>query len=265
MKILVPLKEPFNPDVVKVGIRLTKILRTSLRFLNVTDTSPMRGYLQFPEEVVSQMKQGGKDTLKKAVDLATKEGIKATTSIVEGTPHEEILKTAKNFDMVVLGIRRFSPEGAIGNVTQKIIGRSLKPIYLVEKDTKKFSNILVGIDGSEYSKRALDYSFEFAKMVGISKIFTIFVARSPEEMKVGQGIMKDVQESGKKSGIKVDTFIKEGHPVKEILKFSDERGVQTIIMGTTGKGTISRLFLGSVSRKVAAFGECGIIIVPYEK
>ncbi len=35
------------------------------------------------------------------------------------------------------------------------------------------------------------------------------------------------------------------------------------IMGTTGKGTISSFFLGSVSRKVATFSHCGVIIVPH--
>ena len=41
-----------------------------------------------------------------------------------------------------------------------------------------------------------------------------------------------------------------GHPVEEILKAADEESCDAIVLGTHGKGWLSREFLGSVARSM---------------
>jgi nucleotide-binding universal stress UspA family protein len=47
-----------------------------------------------------------------------------------------------------------------------------------------------------------------------------------------------------------DVIVKEGYAVEEILNMADEKGCDVIVLGTHGKGWLSREFLGSVARSV---------------
>ena len=47
-----------------------------------------------------------------------------------------------------------------------------------------------------------------------------------------------------------DVIVKEGYPVEEILNTADEKECDVIVLGTHGKGWLSREFLGSVARSV---------------
>jgi nucleotide-binding universal stress UspA family protein len=47
-----------------------------------------------------------------------------------------------------------------------------------------------------------------------------------------------------------DVIVKEGYAVEEILNTADEKGCDVIVLGTHGKGWLSREFLGSVARSV---------------
>ncbi|MEE8403052.1 MAG: universal stress protein [Candidatus Hydrothermarchaeaceae archaeon] len=261
MKILVPLKIPFAPEIAEGGVRLAKVMGAQLTFLNVADTRPFRGYIKVPEGVVEPLRREGEEILKEAVDLARKEGVKADSVIVEGCPYEEISKASKSADLAVLGVRRFSPEGTIGSVTKNVLVGSTTPIFVFKGRQEKFGDVLVAIDGSKYAEKAFEYALDYAKLMGLGSISAIFVARSPDKVEVGKGVLKEATKISKERGINLDTHLKEGDPAREILKFSDEKDV--IIMSTTGKGTISRFFLGSVSSKVAAFSHCGVIIVPH--
>lgn len=163
-----------------VGIRLAKTMGAELSFLNVADTRPFRGYIMVLEEAVDLFRKGGEGTLKEAVDLAEKEGVKAESAIVEGYPYEEILKASEGADMIVLGIRHFSSEETIGSVTKNVLVSSTKPTFVFEREQEKFDNVLVAIDGSEYSKKALEYSLDYAKILGLNSFSAIFVASSPD-------------------------------------------------------------------------------------
>ncbi len=48
----------------------------------------------------------------------------------------------------------------------------------------------------------------------------------------------------------IDVIVKEGYAVEEILNTADEKGCDVIVLGTHGKGWLSREFLGSVARSV---------------
>ena len=47
-----------------------------------------------------------------------------------------------------------------------------------------------------------------------------------------------------------DVIVKEGYAVEEILNTADEKECDVIVLGTHGKGWLSREFLGSVARSV---------------
>ena len=59
----------------------------------------------------------------------------------------------------------------------------------------------------------------------------------------------------------VETILKQGSPVREILEFSQSETVDLMILGSRGLSDIAGLFLGSVSHKVNHLVECTCITV----
>jgi nucleotide-binding universal stress UspA family protein len=62
--------------------------------------------------------------------------------------------------------------------------------------------------------------------------------------------------------INISTEICEGYPAEEILRKADELSCDAIVMGTHGKGLLSRTFLGSVAKKILRRTRKPVFIIP---
>jgi len=62
-------------------------------------------------------------------------------------------------------------------------------------------------------------------------------------------------------GQNVQAAILYGDPVNEIIKFSQSRNADLIVVGTRGKTGIERLFLGSVAEGVVREATCPVLVV----
>lgn len=62
-------------------------------------------------------------------------------------------------------------------------------------------------------------------------------------------------------GVEAEIVVREGKPAPEILKLTREEGSDLVVIGSAGKGMISKLLVGSVSEKVASTAPCSVIIV----
>jgi nucleotide-binding universal stress UspA family protein len=131
-----------------------------------------------------------------------------------------------------------------------------------------YKNILVPIDGSESSHRALIHAVNLAKIHG-SEITVISVI---EELKLPFGaeyrlwaneshqelirtslecINKEIISIlEKEPDIKIDAEIIEGNPALSIIKIAEEKKHDLIIMGKTGMSFVEELVIGSVTHKV---------------
>jgi nucleotide-binding universal stress UspA family protein len=148
------------------------------------------------------------------------------------------------------------------------------------------SRILVPYDGSIYSKRALAGAIEIAKK-GESKIDVITVINvnyiQPPGSLLGMtspsaiNAIKKITASAKKEasqmlasqvskcrvkGIKSDSKVLSGNITQEILKYSKQKRISLIILGSQGLHGIQKLkILGSTSRKVSELANCPVLIV----
>ena len=152
-----------------------------------------------------------------------------------------------------------------------------------------FQKILVPLDGSEHSERALNLAIQIAKKLKSKLVLitvnpvTIMPATNPEltvNMPVNvpgssytglTGIAlegarvyskKILNEAKVKSEkIDVETSLAEGEAVGEIVNKSKEGEFDLIVMGARGLGTVKRLLLGSVSEGVIKNAPCPVLIV----
>ena len=136
-----------------------------------------------------------------------------------------------------------------------------------------FKKILVPIDGSKYSEKALQRAAELAEGFD-SKIILIYVVEksAPLNLLDRSEYLKIIRKFGKKTLDKAKSYLleneihsqsilKEGNIVNEIEKVAKKEKCSLIIVGNKGLGSITRLLLGSVSSKLAHTSRCSVLIV----
>lgn len=136
--------------------------------------------------------------------------------------------------------------------------------------------ILLALDGSEYSDRALAKAKQLGTALN-SDITILYVTEDTASFPyVSSGVdissLREVFKEQAKTTIdeamekfndyngKVETLIKSGNPGSEIIKTSEEGDYTLIIMGSRGLGVISRTMLGSVSSKVVHGAKVSVLI-----
>ena len=139
-----------------------------------------------------------------------------------------------------------------------------------------FSKILVPVDGSDISYRALDSALFLSERLG-SKITAIHVIEKVPTVYIqSQKILDEILETHKnesqkildecssiatKKGIAINTTLLEGNPASTILEFSQTEKYEVIIIGSRGMGHFKELILGSVSSKVIHHSLCPVLLI----
>ena len=78
----------------------------------------------------------------------------------------------------------------------------------------------------------------------------------------GKAIVERGKRQSHEKGVKaVHTTVLDGDPAKEILACATRNKVDLVVMGSRGLGTLKKLVLGSVSRKVSENAECSCLTV----
>jgi nucleotide-binding universal stress UspA family protein len=138
-----------------------------------------------------------------------------------------------------------------------------------------FEKILIATDGSERNKAAVEEALKIGRVCG-SKVFAAYVMDIGvfESASTDGAVIRDtwtvIQREADAAldrvrtiaeGINLETVILEGKPAAEIVKFSAEKGIDLIVIGTQGKRGFERLLLGSVAEQVVRSATCKVLVV----
>jgi len=136
-----------------------------------------------------------------------------------------------------------------------------------------YMNILVPLDGSEYSEKALLHACDVAKnyqsrltlLYVVEKSIPINLLDRKEYLEVLRKFGNQVLVKGKKTatqqGVDSKIIMKEGNVANEIIKLAKNGRYNLIIVGSKGLGATMRLLLGSISNKLANNSPCSVLIV----
>jgi nucleotide-binding universal stress UspA family protein len=141
--------------------------------------------------------------------------------------------------------------------------------------------IVVPVDGSKHSKKALEFACEYASkfdaslhllhiaqplhhdrtlVLGAAAV-TIHASREELE-KAGEQIIEAAKEVAVQLGCKnVKTEIEGGDPAEVIVETAKSEGADMIVIGSRGLSNISGLLMGSVSHKVNHLAPCTCVTV----
>src|SRR6187551_3351051 len=136
-----------------------------------------------------------------------------------------------------------------------------------------FRSIVVGTDGSDTARKAVDEAIDLAKAVGaalclVSAYEPVPKARLREEARQTPADLQwmvnpreEVDQTLTEAGVEVEIFAREGDPADAILDVAEERGADLIIVGNKGMTGARRFLLGSVPNKVSHHAPCSVLII----
>ena len=161
----------------------------------------------------------------------------------------------------------------------------------VKRGEGMYSHIVVPLDGSEESGRAMPHAQELARISGATLHLLRVVSRSEEidlirgagdsyltaeysrdlaqdlinaRLKRAEDYLKEVASRLADLGIKADSAIREGSASENIIDYAREQNADLIVMCTRGQGGIQRLLLGSTTDRVLRSGRLPVLVIPPE-
>jgi nucleotide-binding universal stress UspA family protein len=137
--------------------------------------------------------------------------------------------------------------------------------------------ILIAIDGSEPSEKALDFAFERhadADLVAVSVLDpTAYVQGSADLILPDVDSWREDAEAEVRSvldaaadragthGLDLETEVVHGAPARSIVEYADDNDVDQIIVGSHGRDGVSRVLLGSVAETVVRRSSVPVTVV----
>lgn len=120
--------------------------------------------------------------------------------------------------------------------------------------------ILVGIDGSDHSKKALIEAIKIAKKFsGFIKVITVYAQGMAEE---AENILEEAEQHLKKEKINhTSSSILGSNPSRALINLAEHENFELIVVGSRGLSRAASFLLGSVSRKVVSKSHCDVLVV----
>ncbi|NKE36625.1 universal stress protein [Natronococcus sp. JC468] len=142
-----------------------------------------------------------------------------------------------------------------------------------------FDRILVPVDGSKHSRRALSVAateFETDEIVVLHVLDPFRVASTTEEAvwnsdymdereREAEDLLEEYAALGREYDVPVRTELARGSPARAIVGMIDEFDVDHVVVGSRGRSGIGRVLLGSVAETVAKRSPVSVTIVRPEE
>ncbi len=142
------------------------------------------------------------------------------------------------------------------------------------------SSILIGIDSSEASDRALACGLELAAAGKQLAVIVHAIPWSPysfttqeenehragvrdQELAAAQEQLLDpALAKAAAAGITAEGIVRHAHPVELLIDIAEERGVNHIVIGRTGESRIKHLMYGGVPGRLIMAASVPVTVVP---
>lgn len=133
--------------------------------------------------------------------------------------------------------------------------------------------ILVPVDGSEYSLKAVENACNLAKAQAPSTIILVAAAVEIPELSEGRYIAEKMKaqaevalakgkEVSLKCGFTPEVILATGpSPAEEIVAVAKDQKADLIVIGSRGLAGKTSSFLGSTASKVVTYSPCSVLVV----
>lgn len=237
-----------------------------IELLHVADDSFLSESVAF----LSEAQQASEQMLEAEREYALASGFtgEIVGTAVVGHPIVEVEEASKRADLVILGAHAGSKLAGsfFGTRAVKIAAVSHCPVAVIpfEVEGTPKPGVVVGVDGSEAAKKAIAFAAEEASIRGVPLI-AVYAWMPPltpgleylwsDELAESQQASAEeaiaigtAGLAGRYPDLKIERKIVQSPPVAALLQAAED--ADTIVVGSRGRGRLTRLLLGSVSHGV---------------
>lgn len=142
--------------------------------------------------------------------------------------------------------------------------------------TADTGRIVVGVDGSEPSQRALRWALRQAQLTG-ARVQAVMAWEVPLYYGMSPTLDVDLSEQTRKAlndqvaeavdrthaDVRIEQHAVHNNPARTLINAAI--GAELLVVGTRGHGGFTEALLGSVAQKCTHFAACPVVVVPPER
>ena len=219
-------------------------------------------------------------------------GVSVTTHVRVGRASPAVRKVAEELEVDLLVLtthgRGTFKRSWLGSTADHLIREVEQPLLVLRHrerglwayDPDLISHVLVPLDGSDAAECALNALPMVLPQDGVARVTLAYVVEesypipiyipptiSGESLREQCCLQAEVYLQGVADRLKLDGFeivetrvLTDDHPSQAILRFCDEAGVHLVAISTHGRGSVPRLFLGSVADKLVRGASVPVLV-----
>lgn len=232
------------------------------------------------EEIKAQLHQEGEEFLDDARKKLPADFSRVQRVHQIGHPVEVIVETVQSAhaDLLIMGARGLGPvkELVLGSISHRVLQHAPCSTMIVKAPITRFRKILLPIEGREDAEAALSFfaHHPFRQQVDV-EVFAVwpqprmawpttigqFDMQEMQAIEEARERMKPVTDRLMEMNVLCQTHVGIGDPAYAILEQAKASRSHLIVMGTHGRGGLTRFFMGSVSHSVFHQSPCPVLIV----
>lgn len=209
--------------------------------------------------------QIAKDALAAATQRVPEAAEVATRAVAtRGRPPEVLVEAAKDADLLVLGTRgvgALSRVVHLGSVTSSVLHHAHGPVAVIPEATPATPGspprVVVGVDGSPASLRALTWAVSHARLSGATLVPLSVVGGRDDE--TAPEALRAAAEAAGCGDVVVEPQVRHGNVSQELLAAAATADL--LVIGSRGRGGFASLLLGSTSSQVAGHSTRPVVVV----
>lgn len=121
--------------------------------------------------------------------------------------------------------------------------------------------ILLATDASTASQAAENEAIDLAARLGARLVVLSVISGSPSVRSSRQLAVEAIVQQARAAGAAATGLTWDGDAGESIVEASEAESADLIVVGTHERGTVGRLFLGSVSDHVVRHARCPVMVV----
>jgi nucleotide-binding universal stress UspA family protein len=190
------------------------------------------------------------------------EGEAASGELVWGEPLPELLRLAREHDLVVMGAHGQSPfdEVFLGGTAGRLVRRTTTPVITVRQTstTTSVRRILVATDFSAAAAGALEFAAKLATAGGIKLVLAHVMEGRGLHDTSDATVRLDALAAGRTDRI----VVRQGNPVDVLPQIAQDVAADAIAVGLRRHGTVAGLIMGSRADALVRSSPVPILCVP---
>jgi nucleotide-binding universal stress UspA family protein len=197
--------------------------------------------------------------------------------VITGAAAPVLLDQARHAAMIVLGSRGLGGFAGLllGSVAIQVAAHAPSPVLVARGELIESGPVVVGVDGSEVSRHAIEFALTEARARGTDMLAVTSWWRVPDSREVELPLVydtDDVRQANQRflademaeyrrrfGDVTVREEVRHGRAADQLVAVS--KGAQLIVVGARGRGGFTGLLLGSVSQALLHHAHCPVAVV----